>query len=91
LRWLLGANSKCWHSQPSFDRGRKTFLLEHLVPVNILRDGCRQADGIVPFLWKTIRLAWIHKDEDAELTRRGYRNHRANPLIAYAEVGIQLT
>ncbi len=82
-----------WHDQPRFDRGRATFHLEHVVPVSALRTRCLQAEtssDIVEILRDQIRIAWILKSEDAELTRLGFRRQRPDPDAAYRAAGIVL-
>lgn len=81
-----------WHTQTRFDPGRRIFHLEHVVPVEAVRAGATaatNAEDIVRVL-HGIKIAWILKEEDAELKRLGYRIRRPDPAAAYAEAGIVL-
>jgi hypothetical protein len=83
---------EAWHSQPRFDPGRAVFHVEHVVPVRSLREDCIAAtteDAVVGVL-AGIRVAWILKSEDRELSRLGYRTLRDRPDEAYREAGIEL-
>jgi hypothetical protein len=85
--------SKNWHDQVGFDPKRQTFHFEHVLPVNIIRALCEDVkaeDAIYDLLKKRLRVAWILKSEDAELTRLGFRSKRADPDGAYRDAGIQL-
>jgi hypothetical protein len=87
-------SSKNWHDQHRFDPGRKTFHFEHVLPVNALRELCVRAgspEAIHALLRTKLRVAWILKREDVELTRLGFRSRRADPEAAYREAGIQLS
>lgn len=82
-----------WHQQPRFDPGRRAFHLEHVVPILVLRNAWLAASdptAMVDEFDRMFRIAWILKDEDAELTRRGYRSKRDDPEAAYDEAGITL-
>lgn len=82
-----------WHSQPTFDPGRTRFHLEHVLPVSQLRSRAIAADalsGVVEVLLG-VRLAWILKEEDRELTRLGHRSKRLDAAAAYSEAGITLS
>ena len=73
---------KNWHDQPQFDAGRATFHFEHILPVSAIRSECLTLDSeadIFDVLKGRLRVAWILKAEDAELTRLGYRNKRRTP------------
>ena len=79
-----------WQTQTTFDPGRRVFHLEHVVPVESVRARAIEAASpkdIVRVL-QGIRIAWILKEENAELTRLGYRVRRPNPAAAYAEADI---
>lgn len=84
---------KNWHDQPGFDGGRETFHLEHVRPVSALRERCLTAGSgtdVLDVLKTGLRVAWILKVEDDELTRRGYRSKRDDPDAAYRECEIEL-
>ena len=85
--------SKNWHDQARFDPKRKTFHFEHVLPVSVIRDLCQAVkteNAIYDLLKTRLRVAWILKSEDAELTRLGFRSKRADPEGAYRDAGIQL-
>jgi hypothetical protein len=81
-----------WHDQPTFDRGRSLFLLEHVVPVKTIREACRVAgsEAEVAECLAEVRVAWICREEDRKLTRLGYRSARPDPKAAYRAAGISL-
>lgn len=82
-----------WHGQLRFDPERSTFHLEHVVPIKQLRQLCldaRSARDIVTQLERHVRVAWILKSENRELTRLGYSHNRPDPDAAYREAGIEL-
>jgi hypothetical protein len=81
-----------WHSQSGFDKGRAVFHVEHVIPVRALRATCLTAASLsdVVNALSTVRIAWILKSEDRELTRLGYRTQRDDPERAYREAGIEL-
>lgn len=82
-----------WHSQTKFDPKRLVFHYEHMNPVGQIVGAIASADSvgeIVQILSDGLRLAWITKDEDAQLTALGYRHKRPDPDAAYAEAGIAL-
>lgn len=69
-----------WHSQTAFDPGRKVFHLEHVIPISSIQKACVQAEAeeaILDILKTRLRIAWILKREDKELTRLGYRSKRS--------------
>lgn len=83
-----------WHDQPSFDAGREIFHFEHVVPVSAIRAACCNQTSeiaVLAVLKGRLRVAWILKSEDAELTRLGYRSNRPDPDAAYRNAGIRLT
>jgi hypothetical protein len=87
-------HSANWHDQHRFDPGRKQFHFEHVVPVGVLRERCKACstpEDIGAVLANEIRLAWILKEEDAALTRLGYRSKRPDPEAAYRAAGIKLS
>ncbi len=86
-------STRNWHDQPAFDAGREIFHFEHIVPVSALRTMCEVAesvDGTFSILRTRLRVAWILKREDLELTRLGYRSVRADPDSAYKHAKIEL-
>jgi len=91
----LGVNlrAKSWHDQPQFDRGRKKFHLEHLVPVSTIRAECLRTTSeskILNVLKRRLRVVWILKSEDAKLTQLGFRSRRNDPDDAYRVAKIKL-
>jgi hypothetical protein len=71
-----------WHSQPSFDAGRKLFHWEHVDPVSCIQEACEGAgceEAVLEVLKTRLRIAWILKREDLELTRLGFRTKRPDP------------
>jgi len=92
-RLQVDLRTKNWHDQPSFDAGRETFHFEHVVPVSAIRAACCDQGSereIFAVLKGRLRVAWILKSEDAELTRLGHRSHRPDPDEAYRNAGIKL-
>lgn len=85
--------SKNWHDQAAFDRGRRVFHLEHLVPVSAIRKVCLEQGseaGILEILCTRLQIVWILKTEDAKLTKLGYRSRRSEPEAAYRAAGIEI-
>ena len=85
--------AKNWHHQPSFDVGRKVFHFEHVVPVSAIRKACLDQSSeiaVLAVLKSRLRVGWILKSEDAELTRLGHRSNRPDPEAAYCNAGIRL-
>jgi hypothetical protein len=85
--------SKGWHDQPAFDSGRARFLWEHVLPVAEVRGCCAElesADQVREMLRRRLKVAWLLRSEDAELTRLGYRSRRPDPEGAYRDAGIEL-
>jgi hypothetical protein len=82
-----------WHKQPAFDPGRKMFQWEHVCTVRSIQARCETAqseDAVLQILNSCLRIAWILKREDKELTRLGYGNVRDDPDAAYSEAKIEL-
>lgn len=82
----MGVNlrSMCWHDQPQFDKGRRVFPFEHVVPVSAVRSECLNqttTEGVRDVLKSMPRVAWILKSEDTTLTRLGYRSRRRDPAM----------
>jgi len=50
----------------------------------------KSEEAILDVLKTRLRIAWILKTEDEELTRLGYRSMRADPEAAYREAKIEL-
>jgi len=80
-----------WHQQNRFDKGRKTFVVEHFRPVSWLRDRCTEASSAADtlrILVNEVVVIWVLRSEDKELRRLGYRFKRPNPHKAYREANI---
>jgi hypothetical protein len=86
----LDLRSKGWHEQPRFDPGRRTFHFEHVITVKDAIHQCRECNSTsdVVDILRRLRVAWILKSENDELTRRGFVEDR--PPNAYELVGIEL-
>lgn len=85
--------TKDWHDQSTFDPGRKIFHWEHVQPVSAICDlciTCSSVNDVQGILQEQLRVAWILKAEDAELSMLGYRSKRGNPDAAYSEARIRL-
>ncbi|WP_437956632.1 hypothetical protein WME76_35380 [Sorangium sp. So ce119] len=85
--------AKNWHDQPSFDATREIFHFEHVVPVSVIRTACcgqNSETAVLAVLKSRLRVAWILKSEDSELTRLGHRSNRPDPDGAYHKAGIRL-
>lgn len=86
-------HTKSWRDQNAFDRGRKIFHLEHVIPISSVQKDCEEAkseEAILKILKTRLRIAWILKREDRELTRLGYRSKRLDPEGAYLAAKIEL-
>lgn len=84
---------KTWHEQHSFDKGRVTFLVEHKVPVSVLRTKCiaaKSADAVLKILSDELCVVWVLREEDDELTRLKFRSKRPDSDAAYAQARIEL-
>jgi hypothetical protein len=82
-----------WHEQTRFDWQRRVFHLEHMVPVNLIRERCKACatpDRILKVLTREIRVVWILKSEDAALRWLGFQSKRPDPDAAYMAAGIRL-
>jgi hypothetical protein len=82
-----------WYNQTAFDKGRKVFHWEHVNPISCIQKSCEEAkseEEIVDILMRQLRIAWILKREDAELTRLGYRSKREDGDSAYRDAKIVL-
>lgn len=85
--------TKAWCDQRAFDKGRKTFHLEHVHPISSIRNKCEMAEseGAVQEILKIgLRVAWILKSEDAKLTLHGFRSDRPCAKSAYQTADIEL-
>jgi hypothetical protein len=85
--------SHTWRSQTSFDRGRKMFHWEHVDPISCIQLACEGAadtESVLNLLRTRLRIAWILKCEDKELTRLGFRSKRPDPEEAYRGAKIVL-
>jgi hypothetical protein len=84
---------KTWHSQSSFDAGRKVFHWEHVDPVSSIQEACEAAkseEEVLGILNRRLRIAWILKEEDQELKQLGFRSKRPDPDAAYLAAKIVL-
>ena len=90
----IDLREQTWHSQPKFDPRRAVFHYEHMTPVTaIVEKVVAEAvttDAVADVLERTLRLAWITKIEDQELSRLGFKSKRPDPAAAYAAAGIEL-
>lgn len=92
----LGIDNLCahtWHSQLRFDAGRKVFHYEHVDPIACIQKTCGESgseDAVLEILRSRLRIAWILKEEDRELTRLGFRSKRPDPEGAYRAARIVL-
>lgn len=69
------------------------FHWEHVVPVKSIRDACETAgsvEAVFKILKTTIRVAWVLKSEDSELTKLGFSYKRPDPTAAYLAAKIEL-
>lgn len=85
--------TRTWYNQNGIDPGRKTFHWEHVDPISCIQKACEEAtseEAILNILKTRLRIAWILKREDAELTRLGYKSKRPDPDKAYCEAKIVL-
>lgn len=85
--------SETWQSQSAFDAGREVFHWEHVDPISCIQDACEGAGSeqdVQEILKKRLRIAWILKQEDRELTRLGFRSKRPDPEEAYRAANIVL-
>lgn len=87
----IDLREQTWHDQSRFDAEREVFHVEHMVPVSALRELCLRCDDeeqVLSVLTTRLRVVWILKSEDAELTRLGFRHRRSDPEDAYRQAGI---
>lgn len=81
-----------WEDQPSFDKGRKLFIREHMHTVSEIKRKCLKSikpDDVKKEILK-IKMVWILKAEDKILTRNKKKSKRKNPEKAYDEAGIKI-
>lgn len=89
----IDLRQKTWHDQHRFDPKRATFHVEHLVPVSTIRAKCIRAGSdaeVLAILNERLRIVWILKSEDRELTRLGFRDVRDDPAAAYQACNIEI-
>lgn len=82
-----------WQTQPSFDKRRKIFHWERVDPISCIQEKCETAESaqeVQEILRTRLRIAWILKDEDRQLTGRGSRSNRPVPDVAYRKAEIIL-
>lgn len=82
-----------WHSQSSFDKGRKVFHWEHVDPISCIQKACEAAgkmEAVLEILRTRLRIAWILKREDRELRRLRFQSQRPDPDAAYRAAKIVL-
>ena len=87
----IDLREQTWHDQPRFDADREVFHVEHMVPVSALRELCLECgdeEHVLDILTSRLRVVWILKSEDAELTRLGFRHRRPDPEDAYRQAKI---
>lgn len=81
-----------WHDQHKFDAGRERFITEHVIPVKTIRASCLAAttvEGVATAL-AGARVAWILREENAQLNALGFSSKRPDPREAYLQAGISL-
>ena len=89
----IDIRTKNWHDQHKFDKGRSIFHFEHIFPVKSIRAECISANSekeVHEILINKLRVVWILKSEDRELTKLGYRSNRPDPKKAYFDAGIEI-
>jgi hypothetical protein len=92
-RKVENIHEKTWHSQSSFDAGRKTFHWEHVDPVSAIQEATEAAVSekqVFEILNRRLRIAWILKKEDKKLKKLGFRSKRPDPEAAYLAAKIVL-
>lgn len=89
----VNIGAQTWHTQSSFDKGRKVFHWEHVDPIACIQKACeaaRSEEAVLEILRTRLRIAWILKREDRELTGLGFRSKRPDPDGAYRAANIIL-
>lgn len=69
------------------------FHWEHVDPISCIRVACEgvgSEGAVLEILKARLRVAWILKREDQELTRLGFKRNRPDPEEAYRAAGIVL-
>jgi len=80
-----------WQQQPNYDKGRKIFHREHMIPISSLRQKCiegPEVENVLQIIQKEIKIVWILKTEDSRLSKNGHRHNRPDPEGAYEEAKI---
>ena len=86
-------SEKTWHDQTKFDPKRERFIVEHMVPVSALVYAClNQPDerGVLDVLTERLRVVWLLRREDREITLLGFRHKRPDPDEAYRLAGVRM-
>lgn len=75
-----------WVQQPSFDKGRKLFVMEHKYPVSdMIKDMIANPENI-EMIFKSGEFGWILRLENKDLKR----NNRGDHDAVYKKAGIRL-
>jgi hypothetical protein len=85
--------AETWHSQSRFDKGRSVFQWEHVDTISGIQKACARCESeqaVLKVLRTRLRIAWILKREDQELSKLGFRSDRPDPEEAYRAAGIVL-
>lgn len=79
-----------WANQPRWDKGRKIFAYEHMVPVNVMMRAVMANPEQAEAVLRGARVAWILRTEDQKLNDAGFKSDRDDPVKAYESVGIEV-
>jgi len=79
-----------WQNQSKFDPTRKVFIFEHKTPIKMIIDRILLNDSDINNILESIEIAWITKEENDILDKKGYKSNRPDPNLAYKEAGIIL-
>jgi hypothetical protein len=82
-----------WQQQPKYDPGRRIFHREHMIPISSLRQKCiegPEVETVLQIIQKEIKIVWILKTEDSELSKNGHRHKRPDPEGAYKTARIKI-
>lgn len=73
----IGINlfEKQWKNQPSFDKGRKVFHMEHKYPISDMINDMLAEPTKIEDIINSMEFGWILKTEDALLTRCNRVDH----------------
>lgn len=90
--WFSGKIEDCRE-----DNKKRTFMHEHLTTsedfkrelIYLYENDSLNIDKIKTLLLQQ-RVCWVTREEDDRLNAMGYRDHRADPLQAYKECGIEI-